>query len=155
MSKSPLLRFRLRHRLAPIDPGDVEARRRPWLRQLALDDEERRHLVRCVFGAEAVVDEIFGGDFRFFQQRFTGFAEGPVEWWDISAGATRRYELFLFGADGGVLLAAGEARALGTVTGRAWQGDIVLALLLGHAQPAAIAEWPHSLIARVDFGWFA
>jgi hypothetical protein len=154
MQTPPQLRFSLRHRLAPVDARRVRARRRPWLRQLRLDADERRRLAHCLFGADVVVDELFAGNADFFRQRYPGLTDAPVEWWDVRKGEQPRYELFLFG-DGGVLFAAGQARALGVVSKRAWQGDVVLAAHLGHAQPQAIARWPDTLIACVDFGWFA
>jgi hypothetical protein len=154
MSTSPQLRFSLRHRLDPVDRRDPVACARPWLGELVLGPDERRRLVRCLFGADVVVDEIMGGDFHFFAQRFTGFVDGPVEWWDVLVGEARRYELFLFGDGGGVLFDSGDARALGFVTARAWQGDVALAALLGHAQPPAADRWPQSSIAGIDFTWF-
>jgi hypothetical protein len=132
------LRFVLRLAVAGIDYRDPVARARPWLGAAAkqLSPRERRQLWACVFARQRPLAEVLAGDYDYFARSFCQMAEVPLEWWYVFERGAKQplYELFLFAADGGVLVKAGTARIVGRLIQFGWHGDAALGAQLGAAR---------------------
>jgi hypothetical protein len=145
------LRFARRRVIEGVDFDDPQKRKEPWLARVALTPEERNQVVACVFGNQATAQEVFSGDFDFFDNQFPGFAEVPIEWWDVIDDSGVRYQLWLFGVDGGVLVDAGTVNEVAHILQFGFDGDQALADALADAQKLAVKDHPESELASIDF----
>jgi hypothetical protein len=150
------LAFANRRVIPAIDWRDESARKAPWLASLKLDAKTKKQLVDCVFCAKKMgvsSKQIFAGDYDFFQRTYPGFAECPIDCWDVvDAKKKARYQLWLCAADSGALVAAGTSKTIATIIQCGFDSkDAELCRSLAEAQASAKAKREIGQLASVSF----
>jgi len=145
-----------------VDYEDEAACQRPWLADAPFSPVDRTQLLRAIFMIDdregMTPDDVWNGDFEFFQRHFDGMAEVPIEGWDlVDDDGVARYQLWLAFVDHGKLLHAGTTDLVdqeGIIQGY-WHGDESL----GGALQAAVDRLreqrplpPDCLVTRIRFG---
>jgi hypothetical protein len=136
------LAFTNRRVIPAIDWRDESKRSAPWLAAVKLDAKTKKQLIECVFCAKKMgysAKQILAGDYDFFQRAYPGFAECPIECWDVvDAKKKPRYQLWLSAADSGSLVEAGTTKTIANIIQCGFESkDAELCKSLAEAQAAA------------------